>query len=55
VLAGINCYDQFGVELGKTLAGPIIAALAEGTPLPDTADASTRGLVARVRAAAGAR
>ena len=55
VLAGINCFDQFGVELGKTLAGPIIAALTEGTPLPDTADASTRGLVARVRAAAGAR
>jgi len=55
VLAGINCFDQFGVELGKTLAGPIIAALAEGTPLPDTADASTRGLVARVRAADGAR
>jgi len=55
VLAGINCFDQFGVELGKTLAGPIIAALADGAPLPDSADASTRGLIARVRAAPGSR
>ena len=31
VLYGINPFDQFGVELGKTLAGPIVAALAAGT------------------------
>ncbi len=53
VLAGINPFDQFGVELGKTLAAPIIAALAEGRPLPDATDASTRGLVAWARAASG--
>ena len=53
VLAGINPFDQFGVELGKTLAAPIIAALAEGRPLPDATDASTRGLVAWARAAGG--
>jgi len=53
VLYGINPFDQFGVELGKTLAGPIVAALAAGSPLPDTADASTRGLVAHVRALCG--
>jgi glucose-6-phosphate isomerase len=53
VLHGINPFDQFGVELGKTLAGPIVAALASGTPLPDSADASTRGLVAHVRKLSG--
>jgi glucose-6-phosphate isomerase len=53
VLYGINPFDQFGVELGKTLAGPIVAALAAGSPLPDTADASTRGLVAHVRSLCG--
>ncbi len=53
VLAGINPFDQFGVELGKTLAAPIIAALAEGRPLPDATDASTKGLVAWARAAGG--
>jgi len=53
VLCGINPFDQFGVELGKTLAGPIVAALATGTPLPETADASTRGLVAHVRKLCG--
>jgi glucose-6-phosphate isomerase len=50
VLYGINPFDQFGVELGKTLAGPIVAALASGTALPEGTDASTRGLVAHVRA-----
>jgi glucose-6-phosphate isomerase len=53
VLYGINPFDQFGVELGKTLAGPIIAALSDGTALPDSIDASTRGLVAHVRSISG--
>ena len=35
VLYGINSFDQWGVELGKTLARPIVAALAEGTPLAE--------------------
>jgi glucose-6-phosphate isomerase len=52
VLAGINPFDQFGVELGKTLTPPIVAALATGAPLPETTDASTRGLVAHARALA---
>jgi glucose-6-phosphate isomerase len=56
VLFGINPFDQFGVELGKTLAGPIVAALAGDIPLPERSDASTRGLVAHARAlAAGQR
>ena len=53
VLYGINPFDQFGVELGKTLAGPIIAALSGAVALPEDADASTRGLVAHVRALGG--
>jgi glucose-6-phosphate isomerase len=45
VLFGINPFDQFGVELGKTLAKPIVAALAGKSPLSDRVDASTRALV----------
>ena len=45
VLAGINSFDQFGVELGKSLAPPIVAALADGVALPAGTDASTRALV----------
>jgi glucose-6-phosphate isomerase len=48
VLAGINSFDQWGVELGKALAGPLHAALREGAD-PVGADASTRGLVAHAR------
>ena len=50
VLYGINSFDQWGVELGKTLARPIVAALAEGTPLASEVDASTRALVAHAQA-----
>ena len=53
-LFGINPFDQFGVELGKALAAPLVAALADGTPLPAATDASTRGLVDAVRALRGA-
>jgi glucose-6-phosphate isomerase len=49
VLCGINSFDQWGVELGKALAGPILGALREGSD-PDAVDASTRGLIAHVRA-----
>ena len=50
VLFGINPFDQYGVELGKSLAAPIAAALIDGAPLPAMTDASTRGLIAHVRA-----
>jgi glucose-6-phosphate isomerase len=49
VLYGINPFDEFGVEYGKTLTGPIVAALSEGSALPAATDASTLGLVAHVR------
>jgi glucose-6-phosphate isomerase len=49
VLAGINSFDQWGVELGKALAVPLHAALREGTDTV-SADASTLGLIAHARA-----
>jgi glucose-6-phosphate isomerase len=48
VLCGINSFDQWGVELGKALAGPILSALRDGAD-PDAADGSTRGLIAHLR------
>jgi len=50
ILHGINPFDQFGVELGKTLAAPIVKALIDGVPLPAATDAATRALVAHVQA-----
>lgn len=52
VLMGINAFDQWGVELGKTLAKPIIAAL-EGDTAPEASlDSSTRALIAHARSLA---
>lgn len=45
----INAFDQWGVELGKTLAKAILPALADGASTA-TFDASTRGLVEAIRA-----
>ena len=51
VIWGVNAFDQWGVELGKVLAGALVPLLG---PEPGAAhgslDASTAGLVARVRA-----
>jgi len=52
VLLGINAFDQWGVELGKALATPIIAALEGGAQEGARLDASTRALVDRARALA---
>jgi glucose-6-phosphate isomerase len=49
ILAGINAFDQWGVELGKSLAKPIVAALGEDVALPASTDPSTRALVEYVR------
>lgn len=46
VLWGINSFDQFGVELGKTLAKTIEAELTARTPAAH--DASTTGLMRHV-------
>ncbi len=45
---GVNSYDQWGVELGKALAGALIPALRDGAAVE--ADASTTGLIAEVKA-----
>ena len=45
----VNAFDQWGVELGKTLATPISAALAGEALLPMGTDASTEALVGKAR------
>ncbi len=52
VLWNINSFDQWGVELGKTLAGSILAEL-EGAPPAAPHDSSTAALIARARSAMG--
>jgi glucose-6-phosphate isomerase len=49
VVWGVNSFDQWGVELGKQLAGTILQELEGGASGPH--DASTAALVARCRAA----
>jgi glucose-6-phosphate isomerase len=48
VLWDINSFDQWGVELGKTLAGRILGELTGGEALPH--DPSTTSLIARLKA-----
>ena len=47
VIWGIDSFDQWGVELGKTLAGRILGELNGGDALPH--DPSTAALVTRLR------
>ncbi len=47
VLAGINSFDQFGVELGKEMASVLTPAF-EGAPPPADLDASTRAWLKRL-------
>ncbi len=44
-LWGVNAFDQWGVELGKQLAGAILPELEAGAPTPGAHDASTEGLM----------
>ena len=50
VLWNINSFDQWGVELGKVLAGRILGEL-DGSAAAGAHDASTQGLIARASAA----
>ncbi len=43
-LWGVNAFDQWGVELGKQLAGVILPELSSG-PKPEAHDGSTAGLM----------
>ena len=47
VIYGINSFDQWGVELGKELAGGLVPAMAGKAP-PAGTSASTRALLAHV-------
>jgi glucose-6-phosphate isomerase len=51
---GINSFDQWGVELGKVLAGRIIPELAAAAEPQLAHDASTNALIGRFRAGFGA-
>ena len=47
---GINPFDQWGVELGKQLAGAILAELNAGAPRQGAHNGSTAGLISRIAA-----
>ncbi len=51
VIWQINSFDQWGVELGKALAGRILPELKAGQESPLGHDSSTNALIARYRAA----
>ncbi|MDQ3943942.1 MAG: glucose-6-phosphate isomerase, partial [Actinomycetota bacterium] len=49
VVWGVNSFDQWGVELGKVLAGRIAAELAQGEDATAGHDSSTATLIRRYR------
>ena len=53
VVWGIDSFDQWGVELGKTLAERVTAEIEGSAPPSAAHDASTRAWIARCRAARG--
>jgi glucose-6-phosphate isomerase len=53
VIWDIDSFDQWGVELGKTLATRIAADLTPGADTTPAHDSSTNALIARYRAARG--
>ncbi|MDE3069148.1 MAG: glucose-6-phosphate isomerase [Acidobacteriota bacterium] len=53
VIWGIDSFDQWGVELGKLLAGRIAPELVAAEPPSDMHDSSTGELIARYRRARG--
>ncbi|CUH53754.1 glucose-6-phosphate isomerase [Shimia marina] len=48
VIYGINSFDQWGVELGKELAGGLLEAVASGQA-PEAASESTKALLTYIR------
>jgi len=49
VIWNINSFDQWGVELGKELAGQLAPILADSNRSTDECDRSTAGLIAKAR------
>jgi glucose-6-phosphate isomerase len=54
IIWNINSFDQWGVELGKQLAGRILPELTGAAPAGGH-DSSTEGLIAHLRALRGDR
>ncbi len=52
VIWGVNSFDQWGVELGKALAGELVPVMRDGTD-PAAVDGSTAGLIAHLRRVGG--
>ena len=52
-LWGIDAFDQWGVELGKQLAGAILPELEAGAPRPGAHDGSTEGLMREIQGMQG--
>ncbi|HXF65080.1 MAG TPA: glucose-6-phosphate isomerase [Burkholderiales bacterium] len=52
VIWDVNAFDQWGVELGKTLGGRILSQLRDGVRA-QALDASTRGLIRHLRGRSG--
>jgi glucose-6-phosphate isomerase len=50
IVWGVNSFDQWGVELGKRLAGPILEELTDTSRQPHH-DSATNALIARARQA----
>ena len=48
VIYQINSFDQWGVELGKELAGGLLDAVSTGE-VPETASASTKAILDYIR------
>src|SRR6187399_1151303 len=53
VIWDINAFDQWGVELGKQLAGRILPELTQKSAPAGTHDASTAALIHHIKANAG--
>ena len=53
VIWGIDSFDQWGVELGKTQAKALLPVITEDTSPPEQSDSSTDALVRRYRAERG--
>ena len=48
-LWNINSFDQWGVELGKKLAGPIYRSLNDGRSMNLSYDKATNALIAKLK------
>jgi glucose-6-phosphate isomerase len=49
VVWNIDSFDQWGVELGKELAGRLVPIVSDPTASTDGLDSSTAGLIAGMR------